>query len=782
MERLNLTEILDHIDPAFLSYSEWTQVGQALKLEGYPCSIWDEWSRRDSARYHVGECEKKWRSFKRDEGVTGGTIFHLAVRQGWSPKREGGGRVLSMDDSISYELPETPIVGEGWAEHREVHVPSGRTWDPIGELSRYLEALFTPDEIFGYVVASFEKPDKEGRMKWVPGNSGVYTKKVGDILQQLRQSQKDGYPLESIIGKYNQEAGAWIRFNPLDGNGVNNENVTDFRYALVESDSMDIEAQNGLIRQLNLPVAVLVHSGGKSLHAIVKIDANDKKEYQERVNYLYDICRKNGMEIDTQNRNPSRLSRLPGCMRGDKKQFIVDTNIGCKSWDEWKEWTEAVNDDLPDFEELITEWNDLPELAPELIEGVLREGHKMLIAGPSKAGKSFDLIELAIAIAEGGCWHGFKCRQGRVLYVNLELDRASCLHRFRDVYDALGARPNGIGNVDIWNLRGRSLPMDKLAPKLIRRAKDRHYKAVIVDPIYKVITGDENSADQMAKFCNQFDKVCTELGAATIYCHHHSKGAQGGKRSMDRASGSGVFARDPDAMIDMIELELPCSVIDQEINKAVCATCRKFLEAYVTDRDWENELSQDNLLMAQKVVEYCRNAIGNTDWKSDIFEKQIAETVSKTRSMTAWRLEGTLREFAKFDPVNCWFRYPIHVADESGALSDIEPETEKPVWEKAKEARKKQAAKNREAKRNALEIAFTSLELEGAEVSMQALAETMGKSVKALGAALGDGQKANKDWKKSFEKYTNEDGKTYVRRKNNEGVRSAPDHGAEQCS
>ena len=39
-----------------------------------------------------------------------------------------------------------------------------------------------------------------------------------------------------------------------------------------------------------------------------------------------------------------------------------------------------------------------------------------------------------------------------------------------------------------------------------------------------------------------------------IYCHHHSKGAQGGKRSMDRASGSGVFARDPDAMLDMTEL------------------------------------------------------------------------------------------------------------------------------------------------------------------------------------------------------------------------------------
>ena len=41
-----------------------------------------------------------------------------------------------------------------------------------------------------------------------------------------------------------------------------------------------------------------------------------------------------------------------------------------------------------------------------------------------------------------------------------------------------------------------------------------------------------------------------------VYCHHHSKGAQGMKKAMDRASGSGVFARDPDAQLDIIELEM----------------------------------------------------------------------------------------------------------------------------------------------------------------------------------------------------------------------------------
>lgn len=283
---------------------------------------------------------------------------------------------------------------------------------------------------------------------------------------------------------------------------------------------------------------------------------------------------KNGLNIDTQNRNPSRLSRMPGIMRGDHKQFLVDINIGKTSWAEWKEWIEGVNDDLPDPEGLESVWNDMPELAPCLIGNVLRMGHKMLIAGPSKAGKSFLLIELCVSIAEGKSWMGWPCAQGKVLYVNLELDRASCLHRFKDVYETLGWQPKGIGNVDVWNLRGKSVPMDKLAPKLIRRASKKGYIAVVIDPIYKVITGDENSADQMANFCNQFDKVCTELGCAVIYCHHHSKGSQGGKKSMDRASGSGVFARDPDALLDLIELEPTDALLKQEENKAICAACK----------------------------------------------------------------------------------------------------------------------------------------------------------------------------------------------------------------
>lgn len=57
---------------------------------------------------------------------------------------------------------------------------------------------------------------------------------------------------------------------------------------------------------MQLPIACLVYSGGKSLHAIVRVDAPNYEEYRKRVDFLYEVCDKNGLKVDRQNRNPSR--------------------------------------------------------------------------------------------------------------------------------------------------------------------------------------------------------------------------------------------------------------------------------------------------------------------------------------------------------------------------------------------------------------------------------------------------------------------------------------------
>ena len=83
--RTDIREILGYIDPAELDYQEWCSVGMALKHEGCSASDWDEWSRRDPARYHAGECYKKWNGFHGNSTpVTGGTIVQLAMEHGWT--------------------------------------------------------------------------------------------------------------------------------------------------------------------------------------------------------------------------------------------------------------------------------------------------------------------------------------------------------------------------------------------------------------------------------------------------------------------------------------------------------------------------------------------------------------------------------------------------------------------------------------------------------------------------------------------------------------------------
>ena len=711
MNDYNLTEILEYIDPSTCSYQEWINVGMALKHEGYTVSDWDMWSMKDVNRYHSGECAKKWATFQGSSApVTGGTIIQMAKENGYH--YENVSAELDWDSEIGSK-DELVVVDRNWLERSEIHIPE--QWNPTEQIITYLETLFEPDENVGYVTESWEHDGK-----FLP-SKGCYDRTAGQLIKELYQCKGD---IGSVIGDYNSEVGAWIRFNPLDGKGVKNENVTEFRYALVESDTMDISAQKAIITELELPVAALVYSGKKSLHAIVKIDASTYEEYKKRVDYLYNVCNKNGLKLDIQNRNPSRLSRMPGVMRNGKKQYLLDTNIGKENWNEWREWIESVNDDLPDPESMADVWDNLPELAPPLIDGVLRQGHKMLIAGPSKAGKSYALIELCCAIAEGKKWLEWNCTQGKVMYVNLELDRASCLHRFKDVYTALGIAPDNLSNIDIWNLRGRSVPMDKLAPKLIRRASKKNYIAIIIDPIYKVITGDENSADQMAHFCNQFDKVCTELGCAVIYCHHHSKGAQGGKRSMDRASGSGVFARDPDALIDLVELELNDDILKQEKNKAVCKVCEGWLYKY----DKLYHASQDDLCSETQMLALCREYLENDAYECVI--EDVGKARKSVESRSAWRIEGTLREFPKFAPVNLWFKYPVHNIDNIGVLKDIAVDDGMPTWKK-NFAKKKTDAERKTERKNSLETAFEACGIDD-KVTVKSRAEYMGVTEKTV--------------------------------------------------
>ncbi len=199
---------------------------------------------------------------------------------------------------------------------------------------------------------------------------------------------------------------------------------------------------------------------------------------------------------------------------------------------------------------------------PELVRGVLHKGSKGIYGGPSKSFKTWTLLDLGIAVATGGDWLGFSTTPGRVLYVNFELQDFGIQKRLHDI-----AKDRGVDvpeALHLWNLRGHSAPLTLLLPELLRRIEGEGYDLIVPDPIYKTLQGrDENAAGDVGQVCNEIEAVAVQTGAAVAFGAHFAKGNAAAKQAIDRISGSGVFARDPDSIITVTpHEEEDCFTVD----------------------------------------------------------------------------------------------------------------------------------------------------------------------------------------------------------------------------
>jgi hypothetical protein len=196
---------------------------------------------------------------------------------------------------------------------------------------------------------------------------------------------------------------------------------------------------------------------------------------------------------------------------------------------------------------------------------ILRQKRKLVIGGGSKMGKTWALCDLALAVASGGLWLGkYKCEQGAVLYVNLELDGCTAGRRMEWIASFRGLTedeqlPQPVSdNLLTWNLRGKCYDLSIMLSSARQRLKDvpEGLKLIILDPIYKTYGGrDENSAGDMASLMLELEQFADDCSAAIAFAAHFSKGNQAAKSAMDRISGSGVIARDPDAIVTFTDHE-----------------------------------------------------------------------------------------------------------------------------------------------------------------------------------------------------------------------------------
>jgi len=199
----------------------------------------------------------------------------------------------------------------------------------------------------------------------------------------------------------------------------------------------------------------------------------------------------------------------------------------------------------------------------ELVEGLLHKTSKLALGGSSKAFKTWILLDLAFSVAHGIPWLGFPCQKGKVLFLNFEIQPQPWQRRIAAVARAKEVELEP-GAIQLWNLRGYAADFRTLVPKIIERARNEDFVLDILDPIYKLYGAtDENAAGDVAALLNTIEHLAVETGASVGYGSHFAKGDASLKEAIDRISGSGVFARDPDSLIIFTAHEEPdCFTVD----------------------------------------------------------------------------------------------------------------------------------------------------------------------------------------------------------------------------
>ena len=170
-----------------------------------------------------------------------------------------------------------------------------------------ISMLYDKDDLIN--IVSDSKQNEKG--KWHPVGYGE-TLPRNEWLKRLLD------PLP------NRPGGRWFRFNPMDGKGISDVNVTAFPYAMIEFDHVPLDLQLSLIAKLPLRIVSVTFSGDRSYHALVKVDVGSLEQYEEHVGAIYEIMDDFGP--DPNNKNASRMSRLPGVYRGDQQQRLVYLN------------------------------------------------------------------------------------------------------------------------------------------------------------------------------------------------------------------------------------------------------------------------------------------------------------------------------------------------------------------------------------------------------------------------------------------------------------------------
>lgn len=466
-------------------------------------------------------------------------IDHKLADAERTPEPKGRGYLLKGFKHVyqGRTSPENAPGPSGWYQHTAQPDPAAPS--PKAAPARYAisDAETVPEPLLDgtrqLLLAAFEpgegirialaKNNEEGTGE-IPKDSGIVFSRE-EWLAKL--ATVDGNPNKLMHSP--DRNGIFISVNPMKVGGKSDADATAFRHCLLEFDKISLPEQWGLIVQSRIPVTAVLYSGGKSLHAWVKIDAQDRREFDDRVTTLYGHFA--DYKPDIKNRNPSRFSRLPNCERGKARQELLALKMGAESFSEW-----LIDQEVDDLGTEFTISKLLEFQADKDPNTVLGErwlcrGGSCLIVGQSGTGKSSLAMQLAILWAlERPAFGILPAKPIRSLFIQAENDLGDMAEMFQGVWQGMGL-PGGDQPEYIRAVNER-IAIRKLSThtgpafcQAARRLIDKHKPDLVwIDPANAYIGDDIAKQSVCAQFFrNGLNPIAEATGVIWMIMHHTTK-------------------------------------------------------------------------------------------------------------------------------------------------------------------------------------------------------------------------------------------------------------------
>jgi RecA-family ATPase len=161
-----------------------------------------------------------------------------------------------------------------------------------------------------------------------------------------------------------------------------------------------------------------------------------------------------------------------------------------------------------------------PKITPIIDKGILLPQTRLVVVGMYKAWKSMLAMNMSYAIAMGHSWLGYQTNSSDVLCFQYEIPHALLRERVLKYSQAASQWPTNLTFVTPHHLK---LDRDYALPIMDLYLNHFRPRVLVIDPIYKALSGDVSSSFDVSKFIDNMDIIREKHNVAIILVHHERK-------------------------------------------------------------------------------------------------------------------------------------------------------------------------------------------------------------------------------------------------------------------